>query len=31
MFTGVAVIAIVDYLVRGRKQYVPPVRHIHKM
>lgn len=31
MFSGVLVIAIADYLIRGRKQYVPPVRHIHKM
>lgn len=31
MFTGVAVIAIVDYIIRGRKQYIPPVRHVHKI
>lgn len=31
MFTGVAAIAIADYLIRGRKQYVPPVRHINKI
>lgn len=29
MFSGVAFIAVVDYVVRGRKQYVAPVRHIH--
>lgn len=31
MFSGVAFIAIADYLIRGRKHYVPPVRHVHKM
>ncbi|KAK5118991.1 hypothetical protein LTR62_000202 [Meristemomyces frigidus] len=31
MFGGVAIIAMVDYGVRGRKQYVEPVRHVHKM
>jgi hypothetical protein len=31
MFGGVFVIAVVDYLVRGRKHYVEPVRHLNKM
>ena len=31
MFTGTAVIAVVYYVVRGRKQYVAPVRHIQKI
>lgn len=31
MFSGVAFLALIDYMVRGRKQYVPPVRHVHKM
>lgn len=31
MFSGVAVIAIADYLIRGRKHYVAPIRHIHKI
>ena len=31
MFGGVFIIAVVDYLVRGRKHYVEPVRHLNKM
>jgi choline transport protein len=31
MFGGVFIIADVDYLVRGRKHYVEPVRHLNKM
>lgn len=31
MFTGVAAIAIADYLIRGKRQYIPPVRHINKI
>jgi choline transport protein len=31
MFGGVFIIAVVDYLVRGRKHYVEPVRHSNKM
>jgi amino acid transporter len=31
MFGGVLVIACVDYMFRGRKHYVEPVRHLNKM
>ena len=31
MFGGVFIIAVVDYLVRGRKHYVEPVKHLNKM
>jgi choline transport protein len=31
MFGGVLVIACVDYVFRGRKHYVEPVRHLNKM
>jgi len=31
MFGGVFMIAVVDYLVRGRKHYVEPVKHLNKM
>lgn len=30
MFAGVFFIATIDYLVRGRKKYVPPVVRVHK-
>ncbi|KAK3680175.1 hypothetical protein LTR78_000552 [Recurvomyces mirabilis] len=31
MFGGVFLIAVLDYAVRGRKHYVSPVQHVHKM
>jgi choline transport protein len=31
MFGGVLVIACVDYVFRGRKHYVEPVRHLNKI
>lgn len=31
MFGGVFIIAVVDYLVRGRKHYVEPLRHLNKI
>lgn len=30
MFAGVSFIATIDYLVRGRKKYVPPAVRVHK-
>jgi amino acid transporter len=31
MFGGVAVIACVDYLVRGRRHYIEPRKHVNKV
>ena len=31
MFGGVFLIAVLDYTIRGRKHYVSPVQHVHKM
>lgn len=31
MFGGVFIIAVADYLLRGRKHYVEPVRHLNKI
>ena len=31
MFMGVLIIAVLDYVVRGRKHYIEPLRHLNKL